>query len=148
MGFYWPAKPILTSAFGFCQCYFTGQCKLIFTSTKACNCILSHISTWNTEISKWNKIRYFTQWNKNVNHEYHLACDNGKTSPLLKPFIPAYNVKNLGNNNYTCISNIKHKLLVTEQQWQFTHVLMPEIRVGFSFGESRSIFFKILKPTI
>jgi hypothetical protein len=47
----------------------------------------------------------------NVNHEYHLACDNGKTSPLLKPFIPAYNVNNLGNNNYTCISNIKNKLL-------------------------------------
>jgi hypothetical protein len=31
---------------------------------------------------------------KHVNHEYHLACDNEKTNPLLKPFISAYNVKN------------------------------------------------------
>jgi len=96
--------------------------------------------------SQWNKNVYLTvtlQYQHRRNLKYHLACDNGKTSPLLKPFIPAYNVKNLCNNNYTCISNIKNKLLVTELWWQFTHALMPEILVGFSFGESRSTILEI-----
>ena len=69
MSFYWPAKPIFTSAFGFGQYYFRGQYKLIFTSTKVCNCKMFDFKKYDRQNHVWSfmtkYLRFlckFTSW--------------------------------------------------------------------------------------